>query len=132
MKKYPVGAGMVVFKEVDNCLKVLVLKCYNGQWDLPKGALDVGESLFDCAVRELEEEAGIDQIGFVWGKSSISLDHLTFYTCFTEQDPVIRPNPTNGYIEHERAVWMDPHRAYKSLPSYLKPAVKWAVGQLIF
>ena len=30
-----------------------------GKWDLPKGKLDAGEKLEECAVREIEEETGL-------------------------------------------------------------------------
>src|SRR5947209_9353514 len=30
-----------------------------GKWDLPKGKLEAGESLQECAIRELKEETGI-------------------------------------------------------------------------
>ena len=33
-----------------------------GSWDLPKGKLDVGEKLEDCAIREVEEETGLKNI----------------------------------------------------------------------
>ncbi len=32
------------------------------QWDLPKGKLESGEAIDECAVREVEEECGIDGI----------------------------------------------------------------------
>ncbi len=33
-----------------------------GQWDLPKGKLEKGENISECAVREVEEETGITDI----------------------------------------------------------------------
>jgi 8-oxo-dGTP pyrophosphatase MutT (NUDIX family) len=36
-----------------------------GQWDLPKGKLESGESLESCAVREVEEECGIQGVRLV-------------------------------------------------------------------
>ncbi len=33
-----------------------------GKWDLPKGKLDKGEKLEDCAVREVEEETGLANV----------------------------------------------------------------------
>lgn len=33
-----------------------------GKWDLPKGKLDKGERLEDCAIREVEEETGLKNV----------------------------------------------------------------------
>jgi ADP-ribose pyrophosphatase YjhB (NUDIX family) len=33
-----------------------------GKWDLPKGKLDPGEKLEDCAIREVEEETGLKNV----------------------------------------------------------------------
>jgi len=34
----------------------------NGKWDLPKGKLELNEDIQECAVREVEEECGIDDV----------------------------------------------------------------------
>src|SRR5712675_1894974 len=33
-----------------------------GKWDLPKGKLDPGETLENCALREVTEETGVSQL----------------------------------------------------------------------
>lgn len=38
--------------------RVLLLKKFNGQWVLPKGRIEAGETKEEAAVREVEEETG--------------------------------------------------------------------------
>src|SRR5439155_18933695 len=38
----------------------LLLIFRRGKWDLPKGKLDEGETLEACAVREIQEETGVN------------------------------------------------------------------------
>ena len=59
-KKIPlvVAAGGVVTNK-----KGKVLFIYrNDKWDLPKGKLDKGETLEECAVREVMEETGVEDL----------------------------------------------------------------------
>lgn len=51
------GAGGVVFRD-DGA--VLLLQHLGGTWVFPKGHLDPGESALEAALREVEEEAGVN------------------------------------------------------------------------
>lgn len=58
MEKVIMAAGGVVENEKGEILLIYRKK----HWDLPKGKLDEGESIEDCAVREVEEETGLKQV----------------------------------------------------------------------
>jgi len=47
---------------VKNDEKKILMIFRRGKWDLPKGKLDKGEKLEDCAVREVEEETGLKNV----------------------------------------------------------------------
>lgn len=52
-----VGARGVVFDDRRRLL--LIQRSDNGRWALPAGAMELGESMRDCAVREVWEETGL-------------------------------------------------------------------------
>lgn len=47
---------------VENEKKRILFQFRRGKWDLPKGKLDEGETIEECAVREVEEETGLRNI----------------------------------------------------------------------
>jgi 8-oxo-dGTP pyrophosphatase MutT (NUDIX family) len=55
------AAGGLVINEKDEVLLIF----RRGKWDLPKGKLDKGEKLEDCAVREVEEETGLPNVKLI-------------------------------------------------------------------
>ena len=55
-----VRVGVVLIDEQDNILLVRHRKGEKTYWLLPGGGLDFGESLFECARRELQEETGLE------------------------------------------------------------------------
>jgi 8-oxo-dGTP pyrophosphatase MutT (NUDIX family) len=59
-KKFTIikAAGGLVTNQTDEVLLIF----RRGKWDLPKGKLDEGENLEQCAVREVEEETGLRNI----------------------------------------------------------------------
>lgn len=52
------AGGGLVFNEKDELLMIF----RRGFWDLPKGKLDEGETIEACAVREIKEETGLQQV----------------------------------------------------------------------
>lgn len=54
------AAGGVLFRDTTAGPEVLMI-FRNGVWDLPKGKLEEGESVEECAVREVAEELGIQE-----------------------------------------------------------------------
>jgi 8-oxo-dGTP pyrophosphatase MutT (NUDIX family) len=61
---------------VENEKKEILLIFRRGMWDLPKGKLDEGESLEECAVREVEEETGLQNVKLI---ASLALTYHTYY-----------------------------------------------------
>jgi len=59
-KKFTIvqAAGGLVQRSDDDVLLIF----RRGKWDLPKGKLDKGETLERCAVREVEEETGLQKV----------------------------------------------------------------------
>lgn len=55
------AAGGLVLNEKNEILMIF----RRGKWDLPKGKLDKAEKLEDCAVREVEEETGLQNVQLI-------------------------------------------------------------------
>jgi 8-oxo-dGTP pyrophosphatase MutT (NUDIX family) len=52
------AGGGLVLNEANELLFIF----RRGKWDLPKGKLDDGETMEECAVREIKEETGLQQV----------------------------------------------------------------------
>lgn len=52
-----VSAGVLIFDDVG---RVLLQFRYDGQWGIPGGAMELGESLEETARREVREETGLE------------------------------------------------------------------------
>jgi 8-oxo-dGTP pyrophosphatase MutT (NUDIX family) len=66
------AAGGLVLNEK----KEILLIFRRGKWDMPKGKLDKGEKLEDCAIREVEEETGLKKVELI---SPFTITYHTYH-----------------------------------------------------
>lgn len=110
------SANVIVVNERDEIL--MIRRSDNGNWAVPGGAMDLGESLPACAVREVQEETGI--LCEVTGLLGIYTDprHVILYTsdgeCRQEFSVVFlaralsgKPTPSD---ESRSVEWVSPGR----------------------
>ncbi|NLV98242.1 MAG: NUDIX domain-containing protein [Clostridiaceae bacterium] len=58
--KYERSCGAIVFREINEELRVLLVQHSASHWSFPKGHVEKGESDYETAIREVREETGID------------------------------------------------------------------------
>lgn len=66
---YKAGGGLVINEKGQ-----LLMIFRRGNWDLPKGKLDKGEKIEDCALREVQEETGVNALQL--GKKVATTYHI--------------------------------------------------------
>lgn len=104
------GIGTTIYAERDGT--ILLLKratgAAQGSWYLPGGALDPGETLEQCALRELQEESGLAPTGPLRLISVISMFaygtdmFLIGFACACNDGEVLLSD------EHSAHRWVDP------------------------
>lgn len=78
MKKIIAAGGLVTN---DNNELLMIFR--RGKWDLPKGKLDEGEKIEECAVREVQEETGLKSIKL--GKL-VGITYHEYFDTYSNQD----------------------------------------------
>lgn len=96
------AGGLVV-----NTDKQVLLILRRGYWDLPKGKLDEGESIPECAVREVQEETGLKNIELeeklgstfhVYTEKGITYLKSTDWFLMHSEDTELSPQINEGII----------------------------------
>lgn len=72
-----IAAGGLVINEHNELLMIY----RRGKWDLPKGKLDEGETIEQCAIREVKEETGLTHVTL--GKF-IGITYHTYFDTWTQ------------------------------------------------
>ena len=107
------AVSVVVTNDADEIL--LIRRTDNGTWALPGGAMDIGESLAQAAIRETKEETGIDCE--ITGLSGIYTDpgHVILYT-------------SNGEVRQEFSIVLTARAAGgQPTPSSETSEVRWVL-----
>lgn len=109
------SANVAVFDDQGRLL--LIRRSDNGNWAMPGGAMDPGERMTECAVRETLEETGVhcEVTGFVGMYTDPG--HVIHYTndgeCRQECSFVFRARATGGEptpsSESTQVVWVTPN-----------------------
>ena len=104
------AAGGVVY----NNEKHLLMIFRNGKWDLPKGKLDIGEAIENCAIREVEEECGVTELNIteqlidtyhIYSRNSEKiLKHTYWFKMSTNCNKNLKPQIKEGIT---RACWVN-------------------------
>jgi len=122
------AGGGLVFNRVG---EILLIK-RNGVWDLPKGHLEDGEEMHECAIREVQEETGLKEIEInkffgisrhiyeLKGKPVIKESH--WYLMHTKKPSKFTPQVEEGI---EKVIWENP----KNLDKYFDNI--WASIRLV-
>ncbi|TDT39577.1 NUDIX domain-containing protein [Maribacter spongiicola] len=94
----------------------------NDKWDLPKGKLDKGESIEECAIREVEEETGVKGLSIdhflqttyhVFRHNGINkLKQVHWYAMSTDYDGKLKPEKKEGIF---KVKWKGPAKIKKAL-----------------
>jgi 8-oxo-dGTP pyrophosphatase MutT (NUDIX family) len=67
MTEEAVSAGAILFRDTRGRREYLLLKSRPGDWEFPKGGVEEDEELQQTAIREVREEAGIDDFRLIDG-----------------------------------------------------------------
>ncbi len=127
------SSGVIVVRCEQGRWLYLLLQAF-GYWDFPKGLVEKGEEPLQAAIREVEEETGINDLRFNWGYDfKESAPYLggkkiaRYYVAETLTKEVeLLVNPALGHPEHDAYAWMDFEAAYDVLAERVKPCIKWA------
>ncbi|MDX1544413.1 MAG: NUDIX domain-containing protein [Christiangramia sp.] len=117
MKVITAAGGMVV-----NPKKEILFIYRNRRWDLPKGKIEKNEDVKTCAIREVEEETGVQGLEITRfitrtyhvfrRKGKLRLKETYWYEMYTEYEGELVPELNEGI---KKAKWKNFEKSQKAL-----------------
>ena len=126
------SCGVVVARKTEARWLTLLLRAWH-HWDFPKGIVENEEEPLHAAIREVEEETGIDDLSFDWGERFFETGPYSrgkvarYYIASTRQEDVeMGISPETGEPEHHEWRWVDFDEAYDLGSPRVRQIVQWA------
>lgn len=130
------SAGVAVVRETTSAPLFLLLRAWR-YWDFPKGAVESGETPLQAAIREVQEETGIDDLDFAWGDQYCETAPYNrgkvarYYLARTRTEKVIlAANPVTGIREHMEYRWVTHQAALPLLSPRMLKVMAWVTETL--
>ena len=132
MSAHFLSCGIVLARQTEGGWMTLLLRAYH-HWDFPKGLCEDGETPVDAAIREVQEETGIDDVAFEWGDRYKETGPYSrgktarYYLGRTHQETVeMGLSPETGEPEHHEWRWVSFDEAYDLGSPRVRTVVQWA------
>lgn len=138
-KKFTIvqAAGGLVRKDKNKILMIF----RRGKWDLPKGKLDKGETLEACAVREVQEETGLQKVQLLYPLlttyhtyhegARFCLKESYWFTMQVKGEQQLYPQISEGIIELKWVSTNEVKKLYaETYPSVVDVIQKYIAGNV--
>ena len=133
VKKRSFGIVPVATQQ-DGSLLFLILRAFKN-WDFPKGGAEDGETSLAAAMREMQEETGIQHVDLDWGDLSMDTEIYAggkvatyFLGRVGKQTLTLPVSEELGRPEHDEYRWVLYQEARTLLPPRLIPILDWALS----
>lgn len=117
------------------CRRSIGMRRHAGQWALPGGRLDPGESPLDAALRELEEELGLklsldDVVGWLDDYVTRSGFVISPVVLWCADDPVLEPDPDEVFAAYRIGLHAlrDCEPRFVPIPESDRPVLQMPLG----
>jgi 8-oxo-dGTP pyrophosphatase MutT (NUDIX family) len=126
------SCGAVVVRKTADGWKTILLRAFH-HWDFPKGIRESGEEPMQAAIRETDEETGIQDLEFNWGDRFFETGPYSkgkiarYYLAQTDQEAInMGLSPETGEPEHHEWRWVSFDEAYDLGSPRVRSIVQWA------